>query len=97
MIESFFDELEKIASTEKAMKLILGTILNYLRIHGGKDKEKKAAMGVDLRMTGPAGIKRPPFPTEGSKSMALKQFKTSRAVGQVKTPKPDIRSVTTMV
>lgn len=59
---------------------------------------KHAAFGADLRLNGPGGIKRPPFPTEGSKSLAFKNFKQSRKVGQmaVRPPEPNIRSVTTL-
>lgn len=56
-------------------------------------QEKTAAMGEDLRIKGPAGIRRPAFPTEGSKSLALSQFKQSNKVGKygnVKPPTPVI-------
>ncbi|MHC4180572.1 MAG: hypothetical protein ACYSWU_23985 [Planctomycetota bacterium] len=75
--------------------------LRHLRkkLDAKKEREKAAAMGVDLRLKGPGGIQRPPFPTEGSKGLALKQFKQSRKIGQtmaVKPPEPNIRSVTSL-
>jgi hypothetical protein len=63
-------------------------------------KEKSAALGVDLRLTGPSGIKRPPFPTEGSKGLSMQKFKQSRKTGMMggaKPPRPSIRSVATKV
>jgi hypothetical protein len=61
--------------------------------------EKISAMGVDLRLLGPGGIRRPPFPTEGSKQVALSKFKESKKPGNIgvrKPPDPSIRSVATM-
>ena len=63
------------------------------------DLQKSAALGMDLRTNGPGGVKRPPFPTEGSAAHAYKQFNQSRRVGQsmaVKPPKPNIRAVTSL-
>ena len=62
--------------------------------------EKIAGMGVDLRKKGPAGTKRPDFPTEGSKALAFQQFKTGKLPGEFgvrKPPEPSIRSVSTKV
>lgn len=61
--------------------------------------QKISAMGMDLRRLGEAGVKRPAFPTEGSKSFANKQFSQSRKIGQsaaVQPPKPNIRAVASM-
>lgn len=58
--------------------------------------DKIAAMGMDLRRNGEAGIPRPKFPTEGSKGLPNKLFNQSRKIGQsaaVKPPKPNIRAV----
>ena len=43
---------------------------------------KNAAMAGDLRTLGLGGVKRPPFPTEGSKSLAFKQFRASTKPGK---------------
>lgn len=63
------------------------------------DLQKHAAMGMDLRLKGPGGIKRPPFPTEGAKTHAFKKLQQSQKIGQtasIKPPKPAIRSVASM-
>jgi hypothetical protein len=61
---------------------------------------KHAAMGLDLRMNGPGNVKRPPFATEGSKGLAMKNFNQSRKVGTiaaVKAPTPAPRAAATML
>jgi hypothetical protein len=76
----------------------LGGLLYALRRDSKKrgrirPAEKTAAMGEDLRIKGPAGIRRPPFPTEGSKAMAYSNFKKAKKVGSygnVKPPTPII-------
>jgi len=63
------------------------------------DLQKHAAMGMDLRLKGPGGVKRPPFPTEGAKTHAFKKLQQSQKIGQtasIKPPKPAIRSVASM-
>lgn len=42
---------------------------------------KVAAMAADLRRLGMAGVKRPAFPTEGSKSLANKAFSRASRTG----------------
>lgn len=62
--------------------------------------QKKAAMGLDLRMNGPGNVKRPPFATEGSKGLARKNFNQSRKIGTiaaVKAPTPAPRAAATML
>jgi hypothetical protein len=46
---------------------------------------KVAAMATDLRRRGLGGVPRPPFPTEGSKSFAVKQFNKSQKPGAFTT------------
>lgn len=61
--------------------------------------QKISAMGMDLRSLGEAGVKRPQFPTEGSKGLSNKLFNQSRKIGQsaaVQPPKPNIRAVASM-
>jgi len=56
---------------------------------------KLSAMGMDLRMKGPGGVKRPPFPTEGSKALANQKLKqTSKPISP---PNVTLKSVTTRV
>jgi hypothetical protein len=63
--------------------------------------EKKSALGMDLRLKGPGGIRRPPFATEGAKSQAFSSLKQSQKVGQLgvapKAPMPNYRGAATMV
>jgi hypothetical protein len=60
---------------------------------------KAAALGVDLRLVGPGGVRRPPFATEGSKQLALSRFKETQKPGNIgvkKPPEPKIRPVATL-
>ena len=60
---------------------------------------KEAALGVDLRLVGPGGVRRPPFATEGSKQLALSRFKETQKPGNIgvkKPPEPKIRPVATL-
>lgn len=44
--------------------------------------EKIGGLGADLRMKGLGGVRRPPEPTELSKSTAFSQLKNSQKVGK---------------
>jgi hypothetical protein len=50
-----------------------------------EDPEKLAAMATDLRELGIGGVKRPPFPTEDSKRLALNTFNSAKKPGLFKT------------
>lgn len=43
---------------------------------------KMAAMGMDLRIKGIAGVRRPPFPTERSLEYSQQKFKKSRKIAE---------------
>ena len=59
---------------------------------------KQSGLGMDLRMNGPGNIKRPPFSTEGSKSLAFKRFNASQnAFKSRQPPEPNIRAVVTKI
>lgn len=46
--------------------------------------EKQAALGADLRIKGLGGVKRPPFPTEGTKNTAFGLLRNSQKPTQFK-------------
>lgn len=48
---------------------------------GSAEMRKIAAMAGDLRMKGLGGVPRPPFPTEGSKSLAFNKFRNASKPG----------------
>lgn len=101
-LEGFFDEMDKIAKVPNSLKFLLGFLLGRKVWNKADEKEKRktAAMGMDLRMNGPGNVKRPPFATEGSKGLAMKQFNQSRKIGTtaaVKAPTPAPRAASTML
>jgi hypothetical protein len=60
----------------RSLRVIADAFLNQV--------EKTAALAGDLRKTGEAGVKRPPFPTEDAKQMAYSQLKSARNVAKFK-------------
>jgi len=104
-IAGFVDELAKIVGGSPGAKFMIGALLNSLAYGLGEkattdEVEKNSAMGMDLRLKDPAGVRRPPFPTEGSVELASKRLNKSMRTGQLGTSQashsPNPRAVTTL-